>query len=242
RLLSKEEATAQSGINQVYLTSDFENFVSEIFSQRPYGVDRYAASSEFKTFFTALGSGKARLALVLDPKPQLNKPVGPNLEFANRLKERFVGFTVQDVTNFFRDLRGIKTPYEQKVLERSVAISSDAHLAGMKAAHPGAYEYEVEAAIEYVYKSKGAAGWGYPSIVAGGPNATILHYSKSTRKMEENDLLLVDAAASYEYLTGDITRTYPVSGTFTPTQKEIYRVVLAAQEEGIKQARVGKRL
>ena len=242
RLLSKEEATAQSGIHQVYLTSEFEQFVSDIFSQRAYGVDRYAASTEFKSFFTALGNEKARLALILDPKPQLNRPMAPNLEFANRLKERFFGFTVQDVTNIFRDLRGIKTSYEQKILERSVAISSDAHMAGMKAAHPGGYEYEVEAAIEYVYKSKGALGWGYPSIVASGPNATILHYSKSTRKMEANDLLLVDAAASYEYLTGDITRTYPVSGAFTPAQKEIYRIVLAAQEEGIKQARVGKRL
>ena len=76
RLLSKEEATAQSGIDHVYLTSEFEHFVSEIFSQRAYGVDRYAASSEFKTFFTALGSGKARLALVLDPKPQLNQTDG----------------------------------------------------------------------------------------------------------------------------------------------------------------------
>jgi Xaa-Pro aminopeptidase len=242
RLLSKEEATAQSGIGHVYLGGEFESFVSEIFAQRSYGVDRYAASSEFKTFFNALGSGKARLALVLDPRPQLSRRLSPNLEFANQLKERFVGFSVQDATGLFRDLRGIKTPYEQKILERSVAISCDAHIAGMKAARPGGYEYEVEAAIEHVYKSKGALGWGYPSIVASGPNATILHYNKSTRKMEGNDLLLVDAAASYEYLTGDITRTYPVGGAFTPTQKEIYRVVLSAQEEGIKLARAGKKL
>ena len=79
----------------------------------------------------------------------------------------------------------------------------------MRAAAPGKYEYEVEAAIEEVYLRNGAMSWGYPSIVGSGPNATILHYGKSSRRMEPGDLLLVDAAANYQGLTGDITRTYP---------------------------------
>jgi Xaa-Pro aminopeptidase len=125
------------------------------------------------------------------------------------------------------------------VLRRSVAISSDAHRAGMRAAAPGKHEYEVEAAIEHLYLSRGAMGWGYPSIVGSGPNATILHYSKSTRRMEPGDLLLVDAAASFQGYTGDITRTYPVSGTFTPEQRAVYAIVLAAQEAGMKAANAG---
>jgi len=90
-------------------------------------------------------------------------------------------------------------------------------------------------------KAKGALGWGYPSIVASGPNATVLHYTKSTRKMERGDLLLVDAAANYQYLTGDITRTYPVDGTFTPIQKEIYQIVFRAQQEARRVAVAGKK-
>ena len=109
----------------------------------------------------------------------------------------------------------------------------------MKAARPGRFEYEVEAAIEQVYLANGAMSPGYPSIVGSGPNATILHYNASSRRMEDGDLLLVDAAANYQGLTGDITRTYPVNGKFTAAQREIYGIVLAAQEAGIAAARAG---
>jgi Xaa-Pro aminopeptidase len=83
--------------------------------------------------------------------------------------------------------------------------------------------------------------WGYPSIVGSGPNATILHYNESSRRMEPGDLLLVDAAANYQGYTGDITRTYPVNGTFTREQRDIYEIVLAAQEAGMKAAVAGAR-
>ena len=126
-------------------------------------------------------------------------------------------------------------------MRKSVAISSEAHKAGMREAAPGKFEYEVEAAIEHVYLRSGAMSWGYPSIVGSGPNATILHYNKSNRRMERGDLLLVDAAANYEGYTGDITRTYPVDGRFTPPQREIYEIVLAAQEAGIAAAKAGNR-
>jgi Xaa-Pro aminopeptidase len=135
--------------------------------------------------------------------------------------------------------RQVKTPYEQSVLRRSVEISADAHVDGMRAARPGRWEYEVESAIEATFLRNGALSWGYPSIVASGPNATILHYLSSTRQMQNGDLLLVDAAGSFQGLTGDITRTYPVNGRFTPDQRAIYDVVLRAQEAGIAAARPG---
>jgi Xaa-Pro aminopeptidase len=112
-------------------------------------------------------------------------------------------------------------------------------MAGMRAARPGGWEYEVEAAIEAVHRSRGAVSWSYPSIVASGPNATILHYSENNRQMHAGELLLVDAAANYEYMSGDITRTYPISGTFTQAQKDIYAIVLQAQDEAMKVARAG---
>ena len=97
----------------------------------------------------------------------------------------------------------------------------------------------MEAEIEAVYLRNGAMSWGYPSIVGSGPNATILHYEKSLRKMEPGDLLLVDAAGNYQGLTGDITRTYPISGTFTKEQRDIYEIVFASQQAGEKAARAG---
>jgi Xaa-Pro aminopeptidase len=241
-LLNKEEATLQSGIERVYLTSEFETFIKAIFSRLPYDVPRYSTSREYESFFKAVSAGRARLSLILSPRPGPSDPLGANHEFAKRIQERYPGVMIQDAFDILRDLRQIKTAYERKILERGVEISNQAHLAGMRAAVPGAFEFQVKAAIEQVYKASGAFGWGYPSIVASGPNATILHYEKATRKMEAGDLLLVDAAANYGYLTGDITRTYPVSRTFSPQQKDVYRIVLSAQEEGIKVAKAGARL
>jgi Xaa-Pro aminopeptidase len=238
--LTSAEATSQSGIQTVLAANQFEPFIAAMLSKRGFPGSGSGAN-EYQQFFQALSDGKARVALMLEPQTTLSTPPGPATQFAARLRDRFFGFAVQDATPIVHQLRQIKTAYEQDVLRKSVAISSDAHRAGMKAAAPGKFEYEVEAAIEEVYMRNGAMSWGYPSIVGSGPNATILHYSKSSRKMEAGDLLLVDAAGNFQGYTGDITRTYPVSGRFTKEQREIYEIVFAAQEAGIKAARAGNR-
>jgi Xaa-Pro aminopeptidase len=233
--LTTAEATAQSGIQTVMTANEFEPFIASMFSSRAGG----ANAAEYTRFFDALAAGRARLGLMLERQDTLSAAVGPATAFAAKLRERFFGFSVMDTTPIVYDLRQIKTAYEQDVLKKSLAISSDAHRAGMKAAAPGKFEYEVEAAIEEVYLRNGAMSWGYPSIVGSGPNATILHYNRSGRKMEPGDLLLVDAAANYQGYTGDITRTYPIGGTFTREQRDIYEIVLAAQESGMRAARAG---
>jgi Xaa-Pro aminopeptidase len=238
-LLTAAEATAQSGIATVYTTPEFDAFIDAVLAGGAYGVP--TGSEEFSRFQLARAQQKARL-MVLGGPPAVNAEMTPEYRFANKARERFLGLQVGDATNILTSLRQIKTRYERKIMQESATISSDAHMAGMKAAHPGAYEYEVEAAIEYVYKKNGAFDWGYPSIVGSGPNATTLHYEKSTRQMKDGELLLVDAAAFFKYMTVDITRTYPVNGRFTPAQRDIYNLVLAAQEEGMKAARVGSRL
>ncbi len=237
--LTATEATAQSGIETVMTASQFEPFIAAMFSKRPLP-PQGLSTQEYQRFFDAMTDRKARLAVMLEPQTSLSATLGAATEFAAKLRERFFGFDVQDATPTLYKLRQIKTSYEQDILRKSVAISSAAHRAGMKAAAPGKYKYEVEAAIEEVYLRNGAMSWGYPSIVGSGPNATILHYGKSSRKMEPGDLLLVDAAANFQGYTGDITRTYPVSGRFTPAQRDIYEIVFAAQEAGIKTAVAGK--
>ena len=236
-ILTPEEATARSGIQTVMRTGQFEGFLASLLSGRspsPSGDD-----GEYTRFLTARSEHRARLALLLERQADLSAPVGPAVAFASRMRERFFGFSVQDATPILHELRQTKTPFEQDILRRSVEISSEAHRAGMRAAAPGKFEYEVEAAIEETYLRNGAMSWGYPSIVGSGPNATILHYRSSRRRMESGDLLLVDAAANFEGYTGDITRTYPVNGTFTPEQRAIYEVVLAAQEAGMRAVKPG---
>ena len=219
--LTPAEASAQSGIATVLTASQFEGFVASAMSnqERPIGT----------------------LSLLLEPQRTLSDPPGPVRQFAARMRERFFGFQVKDARPILSELRQIKTAYEQDVIRKSALISSEAHKAGMRAAAPGKFEYEVEAAIEATYLRNGAMSWGYPSIVGSGPNATILHYSKSSRKMQDGDVLLVDAAANYQGLTVDITRSYPINGRFTPAQRELYEIVYAAQEAGIRAAKIGAR-
>jgi Xaa-Pro aminopeptidase len=244
--LTPGEAVELTGIDRVFTLDQFEPFIDATFSRRGFRTERPGTSAPADkpaaqpALFTALDQNRARLALVLGRR-SISEPLTRPLEFANRLRERFDGFTLFDASDIIHGQRQIKTAFEQGILRRSLDISNEAHMAGMRAAAPGRYEYEVESAIEAVYLKNGAMKPGYDSIVGSGPNGTILHYNESSRKMEAGDLLLVDAAGSYQGYTGDITRTYPVSGTFTPAQKEIYELVLAAQEAGIKAAKVGSR-
>ncbi|HET8648203.1 MAG TPA: M24 family metallopeptidase, partial [Vicinamibacteria bacterium] len=202
---------------------------------RPYGAPVAPA------FARALTEGRARVALVLGATPDLSGPLPPAHDLARRLRERVPQLTVVDAAPALAALRQVKTPYERAVLARSVELSSRAMRAAMKAARPGAHEYTLRAALEAEWTGGGALGWGYPPIVASGPNATILHYPRYSRRLEAGDLVLIDAAANVEYLTGDITRTFPVSARFTPEQRAIYELVLAAQEAGIRAARPGVR-
>jgi Xaa-Pro aminopeptidase len=244
KFLTKDEARARTGIDTVFLTSEFDAFLSAMFNRRSsYGlpVDEARDNTDYDGFFKALDEGTARLALRLEATPGMSDPLSGEYEFANRARERLVGARIVNLAPHVHALRQVKTPYEQRLLAESVDISSEAHIAGMRAARPERFEREVESAIESVYLARGAMAPGYPSIVGSGPNSTTLHYSASSRRMNEGDLLLVDAAANYQGQTGDITRTYPVGGRFTPAQREIYELVLAAQDAGINAARIGAR-
>ncbi|MEZ5364166.1 MAG: aminopeptidase P N-terminal domain-containing protein [Bryobacterales bacterium] len=241
-LPSFEAAGQISGIKTVLPIGELDRFLDAVASGRPYRAyaDRYKPPTrDYDAFLDKVNAGEARVAVVLAGFPSLNAPPDPTAELGNRIRDRFPGLATYDATHLVHALRQIKSPYEIDLLRRSGVISSDAHRAGMKAAAPGAYEYNVTAAIEGVYRDEGAMSWGYPSIVGSGPNATILHYNSGRRRMDAGDLLLVDAAANYHYYTVDITRTYPVSGKFSEAQKDLYRLALAAQDAARKVAKPG---
>jgi Xaa-Pro aminopeptidase len=238
-LLTADEAKARTGIETVLPASQFESFAAAMLDRRPQApIDEKQAPK----FFEALAAGRGRVYLVMNPGRGLNDPLTKPLEFARLIRDRFFGFQIADAAPLLAEQRIIKTPYERKILVKDLEISSDAQMAGMRAAHPGAYEYEVKAAIEAVFRARGSVSWSYPSIVGSGPNATVLHDPHGERQMQAGELLLVDAAANYEYMSGDITRTYPVGGTFSPLHKDVYRIVFDAQEAGIAAARAGASL
>ena len=132
------------------------------------------------------------------------------------------------------EMRLHKAPEELERMRRAVAISATAHLAAMRAARAGGWEYELEALIEYEFRRQGAAGPAYPSIVAGGANATILHYTTNDRRLRDDELLLVDAGAEYDCYCADVTRTYPIGRRFAARQRDVYALVLAAQLAAIE--------
>jgi Xaa-Pro aminopeptidase len=146
---------------------------------------------------------------------------------------------IEDPTPILSELRLRRSPAELACQRRACQISGDAHAEAMRYARPGLYEYQVQAALEFVFRAGGSPRNGYPSIVASGPNACILHYTANNRRLEDGDLLLIDAGAEFGYHTADITRTFPVNGRFTAPQRAIYDVVLRAQQAAIEAARPG---
>ncbi|HYN86160.1 MAG TPA: Xaa-Pro aminopeptidase [Pyrinomonadaceae bacterium] len=146
---------------------------------------------------------------------------------------------VIDPAVLLHEMRLIKSEGEVELMQRAASISSEAHREAMRAARPGMMEYEIEALVEYVFRRSGAGGAAYTTIVGSGANATILHYINNDAPLRDGDLLLIDAGAEYEGYAADITRTFPVNGKFTDAQREIYELVLKAQEECIAMVRPG---
>ena len=136
-------------------------------------------------------------------------------------------------------LRQFKDADEVAALEEAARISVEGHRCAMAAAAPGMMEYEVQAILEAAFRSGGSKRNGYDSIVASGPNACVLHYVQNDRRMKKGELLLIDAGAEVGQYTADITRTFPVSGTFSEPQKAIYKAVLAAEKAGIRSVKPG---
>lgn len=146
---------------------------------------------------------------------------------------------IEDPATVLHPLRQIKSASELTRMRRAADIAAAAHNRAIAFARPGCYEYEVQAELEHTFRLSGAMGPAYPSIVASGHNACILHYTENTRQIQDNELLLIDAGCAYEYYNSDITRTFPVNGKFTPEQQTLYELVLNAQLEAIAQIQPG---
>ncbi len=138
------------------------------------------------------------------------------------------------------EMRLRKSEQELAIMRRAAAVSLAGHEAGMRATRPGLGEWELEAIIEYHYRLAGAQDVAYPSIVASGVNATILHYNVNRDVLRDGDLVLVDSGAEVDLYASDVTRTWPVNGKFSSEQRALYDIVLRAQKAGIEHVRTGK--
>jgi len=148
--------------------------------------------------------------------------------FMKAFAAKHPGVTSRNAMPFVDQLRARKSPAELALLRKAADISSEGHRAAMLTANPS-HEYELRAALEYTFTKLGAERLAYGSIVGSGANGTQLHYMKDTDPVKPGDLVVMDAAGEYHGYAADITRTIPVSGTFTPAQRQIYQLVRAAQ-------------
>jgi Xaa-Pro aminopeptidase len=139
------------------------------------------------------------------------------------------------------ELRLFKSADELALMRHAASITAQGHLLAMAAAAPGVGEWEIEALLSYTFRRLGGdgGGWSYPAIVAGGANACILHYNTNGMRLRAGDLLLVDAGAEYGSFAGDVTRSFPVDGSYRPAQRAVYEAVLAAQHAALARCRAG---
>ena len=182
---------------------------------------------------------------LLADQPGLHYPVGADagwdariVGWINQVKAQVrSGVTapdnIQDVRSVLDGMRLYKDNDELATMRRSGKIASDAHRRAMQTTRPGMSEYQIEAELLHEFRRRGAQAPAYTSIVAGGANACVLHYVENSQPLNSGDLLLIDAGCELDGYASDITRTFPVSGKFSPAQRDVYELVLAAQANAI---------
>ena len=200
-----------------------------------------------------IGELDSRLADLAGDRPALFTPVGFSEQWdrqvsalLNEVRSRVrTGVAAPDAIIDIRatldSQRLVKDAHEIALMGRAAQISSVAHARAMERTRPGWYEYMVEAELMHEFLRHGAQSVAYPSIVASGPNACVLHYRDNNRMMADGELLLIDAGCEYQGYASDITRTFPVGGRFSGPQKAIYELVLAAQLACLDAVRPGAR-
>ena len=212
-----EGAIQQFGAEMAHTTDKLEEILTELLQNAPalhYSLNKYPESD--RRIFAALDSVRAKgRAGIYAPS------------------------RIIDPWETLSEMRLYKKLDELEALQRAVDISVRAHSAAMKATAPGRFEYEIQAVLEYAFRASGSQRNGYPSIVGSGSNTCILHYTRNNRKLQDGDLILIDAGAEFDYYTADITRTYPANGKFTSAQRAVYELVLEAQKKAITHMRPG---
>jgi Xaa-Pro aminopeptidase len=211
---------------------------------REHGADEAFANVEFPSHLGEILTKAKRIYHVLGSDATIDAKIIETLE-SMRLRSRegaVPADAIFDPRSIVHEMRMRKEPAEIDIMVRAAAITREAHAAAAKLAHDGTCEYELEAAIEYVFRRHGAAGPAYPTIVGGGSNATVLHYIANDQPLRDGELVLIDAGSEVEGYASDVTRTYPVGGRFTGERRAVYEVVLAAQEAALDLCKPGSTL
>ena len=208
-----------------------------------FGADKAYTIEEFERVIPRYLDKADRLHYPLGLNEKMNEKVLRLVRHAQAMRPRTGSgaSAILDPREVIHESRLHKEPDEIELMRRAAEISAQAHQSAMREARGGMMEWEVEAILDFTFRKSGAAGPSYPSIVASGGNAAVLHYITNDRQMQTGDLLLIDAGCEYQFYASDVTRTFPVGAKFTPLQKSLYEMVLAAQMKAIEVIKPGIR-
>lgn len=188
---------------------------------------------------------------LIEGKARIYTEIGANKEFDNQLthwvnqvkamvrKGAQVPHEYSALGHLLHEMRLIKSDAEIELMQKAADISAAGHCRAMQTAKPGCFEYQLEAEILHEFTREGSRWPAYSSIVGGGDNACILHYTNNDAEVDDGSLILIDAGCELDYYAADITRTFPVNGKFSPEQKALYELVLKAQLAAIGQVKPG---
>ncbi len=207
-----------------------------------YGADQAYAIDELDELMPELLDGCDTLYYTLGGRPDYDHQV---IHWLTTMREKARAgvkppATITALDPLLHEQRLFKSKAEVQAMRRAAQVSAQAHTRAMLSCRPGQYEYQVEAELLHEFRLHGCVP-AYNSIVGGGENGCILHYVENNAVLKAGDLLLIDAGAEYQHYAGDITRTFPINGRFTPEQRALYDVVLKAQLAAIEQVRPGRR-
>jgi len=211
---------------------------------KTYGADMAYPLDELETRLPEVVSGAEELHYHLGRDSEIDQRM-LRLLAQMRSRERrgpHAPVKLVDARLSVHEMRLFKSADELTIQRRAADITAEAHIAAMRAARPGVNEYEIEALIDYTFRRRGAVGPGYPSIVGGGANATILHYVENNAPLKAGELLLIDAGCEVDGFTADVTRTFPLGGRFSEAQRRVYEAVLDSQLAAIEATKPGATL
>lgn len=205
-----------------------------------YGFRDVRPNNEFQDFLkNALLENPSKLYMDFRSSPPREGYLSYYEQLFEKLAEEGAVFTPASPSEIIAAMLPVKSASEIEIMRKAVNITAEAQREAMRSLKPGIYEYQLQALIEYVFRVNGAGGLAFPCIIGSGINSVILHWMENSKLIEDGDMVVVDIGSEYGMYGSDITRTYPASGKYTPRQKEIYELVLKANEEAIKMVAPG---
>jgi Xaa-Pro aminopeptidase len=206
--------------------------------RKKYGFEKILRTDRLMRLMLELTERSPVLWQVIVPQAKADdKPA--DLELYGKISAKLAGVSTRSSLDILAEMRSRHSPDEIAIMQRAIRISEAGFRAAVLEMYPGGTEAGVEAEAERVWKASGARRPAYSSIVGSGPNSTILHYPRSERTMQDGEMLLLDMGAEFAHYAADITRTLPVSGKFTSRQREIYNLVLKAQQAAFTRVKPG---